>query len=91
MNVQRRSTTLRMPRKDNAKPMKMRPWSHQNELKEHIGKKIAVMSVEGDEYEGVLVNADAYTIQIRHVQDIKSEVTDVFFKHAIGAYRLLND
>ncbi len=85
--------------REKLKGIKLRKWSHQNELEEMIGKEIVVTfnnlmynHIEdigqsyADHVYGMLINADAYTVQIAHPD--KSVMT--YFKHSIRCYTLKN-
>lgn len=60
-------------------------WSHQQELDRLIGKEVRVTHGEAEYTFGMLVNADAFTIQL--AQKDQSVVT--YFKHSIRSYQEL--
>lgn len=68
------------------RPLKPKAWSHDDALKAHIGKKIAVSFNGGGEAEYVLLEADRYAFNL--FEPITQSVVTVY-KHAITAYRLL--
>jgi hypothetical protein len=91
-------STLRLPPQQDRRHQrpfrapKPRRWSHQDELDGHKGKLITLVLGQDDVVHGMLVNADAFTIQMAVVKDL--DKTDqvgrvlTFFKHSIDAYQL---
>jgi hypothetical protein len=86
-------STLRLPhdRRPFRAP-KPKRWSHQDELDGHKGKLITLVLGHDDVVHGMLVNTDAFTIQLAVVKDLdKSDQLGrvlTFFKHSIDAYQL---
>lgn len=58
-------------------------WSHQRELEEMYGKEI-IMAINGREITAVLLNADAFTVQL----SLKDKSVVTYFKRVIDGYRI---
>jgi hypothetical protein len=80
---------LIVEKKNERKPYKVKPWSHQDELKSLVGRPVRLYSAVPDfnrpVHEGVLVQTDAYTLKLeRLVEGRKSVVT--YFKSGLAGY-----
>ena len=86
----RKTLTMKPP-----KPLKERAWSHQDELKELMGKRVG-LEIGDRIVTGTLINADAFTVQIRNASwttrndetgfSSTSRSLMTFFKHAIKGF-----
>lgn len=66
-------------------PPKPKAWSHQDDLKDAVGKTVALLFSDGTVKAGPLVAADQFTLKVRIVvTDGQSVMT--FFKSALVAY-----
>ena len=74
--------TLTVDRKY-AKTFKVKAWSHQDELKSLIGKRITLVYTNDVEVTAELLSADAFTLRVRID---KTGVTSTIFKHYLAAY-----
>lgn len=72
-----------------AKPPKPKAWSHDDELKAHIGRPIDILiSFAGSQRRYMLLQADRYVLVLFDEVE-KSTVT--VYKHAITGYRLVTE
>jgi hypothetical protein len=76
-SVERRGHTGRVPFKPKA-------WSHQDDLREGRGKIIQLGITGREPIEGVLLEADQFTIKLQHVANPKK--ISVFFKSAVAGF-----
>ena len=67
-----------------AKPVR---WSHQKELANMIAKPIVLLTSEG-QLNGMLLDADQFTLRVRVKVSDDKEQTFTFFKHALHGYGL---
>jgi hypothetical protein len=67
----------------NMKP-KIKRWSHQDDLQDLVGKTIYVRFIDGEAYEGVLLNADQYVLKIQ-LPGVQFPV--VVYKSSLTDYR----
>lgn len=71
------------------RPFKPKAWSHQDELKSLIGKKVIItfaasLDIDTNWSIGTLINADQFTLQLQH--NDKSIAT--YFKSSLMGYNL---
>jgi hypothetical protein len=84
MNTPNRN--VEVVRKNERTKFKPKAWSHQDELKQAVGKTVKLyhLAEDGTAYSaGELVSADAFTLRVRHQQSVLT-----YFKHGIVAYEI---
>ena len=83
----RTSKSFIVENKEQRRPFKPKPWTHQDDLKAMIGKKITLVFFSGEarrQRDGVLEAADQFTLKLSGVDGNKS--TQTYFKHALFSF-----
>lgn len=84
MTTHHNNKRLSMPANGKRRPYKPRPWSHQDDLIDMIGKTVTLLVVERGWISGKLIAADQFTLKIDAGE--KSAVT--YFKSALLCFYL---
>lgn len=65
---------------------KIKGWSHQDELREKRGLPVTLVFTDGFFIEGILADADQFTIKLR-LHDPNGQSSLTYFKHDIRSYQ----
>jgi hypothetical protein len=76
--------TIEVARKGERQKFKPKAWSHQDELKEAVGKTVRMAFLDDSSATGVLVSADAFTLRVRDEQSVFT-----YFKHSMIGYEVM--
>jgi hypothetical protein len=86
MAFENRGRPFVVERRDNGTkrtPLKPKAWNHQDELRSYRGRNVRVVFMDQDPVEGVLLEADQFTIKMHTKQH---DLDMIFFKSALVGF-----